>query len=297
MSNTVWVVSEPVLTVEGRVTGYRTVLHVTDDHSVELSGDAANLYAYGIVELTTRAAYDAAVFNQFVFGLKTPPQLPVGVIKRDLQPDRPPVDLSMAAPFALEPSIRVVEETGRAYGVLKFTAPAPLVGQCWDIGDAFQHAMHTLQVRAITDLDNGYLKYLNVIKAGDDFDQPSMVYDVGLWMSDGQPEPTSQRLARALREAGAPTELVVNARDRVYDEYLGQDVFPEVQLLVDLRAAGLHEFAQRVIDGEFSPSKAEADAWMASEKGQSAFAALLKGAQPKPEQAPKPKPKKRRRRR
>ncbi len=70
----------------------------------------------------------------------------------------------------------------------------------------------------------------------------------------GTPAPdgsTRERLARALAEAGAPSVAIRQAREGHWDEYLGPQVFPIVQLVSDLEANGLHALAARARAGEF----------------------------------------------
>ncbi len=76
-------------------------------------------------------------------------------------------------------------------------------------------------------------------------------------------EPTSDRLAKALEAKNDPllAGIIVRARRKYYDEYEGELATPLVQLVADLRAVGHKEFAQRVINGDFDASKAEAEAW------------------------------------
>jgi hypothetical protein len=90
---------------------------------------------------------------------------------------------------------------------------------------------------------------------------------------------TTEKLARALEELDDPAlaEMVARARAGYYHDYLSPLALPEMQLHADLCNAGHHVFAQRVINGEFDASKAEAAAWAASPEGQEAFAELVGG--------------------
>jgi hypothetical protein len=63
--------------------------------------------------------------------------------------------------------------------------------------------------------------------------------------------PTSERLANALYLAGAPGQLINNARLGLYDEHKSPLSFPKMALLSDLREAKMHAFALRVLRGEF----------------------------------------------
>lgn len=88
---------------------------------------------------------------------------------------------------------------------------------------------------------------------------------------------TSERLAQDLGAAGAPGAMVARAREGYYDDYRSPLTFPCVQLVTDLRAAGLHELAARATQGEWDATPAEADAWARSHEGQQAFRELLGG--------------------
>jgi hypothetical protein len=78
-------------------------------------------------------------------------------------------------------------------------------------------------------------------------------------------EPTTEKLAKAMEAAGAPEELIKAARAGVYDDYKSCLTFPCVQLVEDLRAAGLEDLAQRAINDEFGGTPEEAEAWMEAE--------------------------------
>jgi len=87
--------------------------------------------------------------------------------------------------------------------------------------------------------------------------------------------PTTERLALALIKAGAPPLMIERARAGQYDDYKSPLAMPLTQLVMDARAAGLEDIAQRTIAGEFDATKEEADAWAASPDGQAAFNELL----------------------
>lgn len=61
----------------------------------------------------------------------------------------------------------------------------------------------------------------------------------------------SERLAKALQEAGASYELIVHAQLGFFDLWKSPIKFPKMALLDELRRAGLHPLALRVIQGEF----------------------------------------------
>ena len=88
-------------------------------------------------------------------------------------------------------------------------------------------------------------------------------------------EPTSEKLARALREAGAPRQMVRRARRGEYDDYRSPHAMPIHMLVEDARAAGLTDIAERAIAGEFDGTREESEAWAASPEGQETFRKLM----------------------
>lgn len=72
---------------------------------------------------------------------------------------------------------------------------------------------------------------------------------------------TTERLARALEFANAPKVMVVAARAGCYDDFGSESPTPLMDLVRDLNQAGLTGLAQRVMDGEFDASRAEAEEW------------------------------------
>lgn len=88
---------------------------------------------------------------------------------------------------------------------------------------------------------------------------------------------SAEKLARALDELDDPRvrPLVWRARRGFYHDYLSPLADNTGQLISDLRALGLHEFASRVKDGEFDATGAESDAWARSPDGRETFNALL----------------------
>lgn len=100
--------------------------------------------------------------------------------------------------------------------------------------------------------------------------------------SEAQPVaalPTTERLARAMEEAGAGPAIVARARAGYYDEFRAPDsiTFPILQLVYDaLKEPGLGTpFAKRVQAGEFDATQAEMDAWAASAEGQHAMQQVM----------------------
>lgn len=93
-------------------------------------------------------------------------------------------------------------------------------------------------------------------------------------------EPSSERLALALEEAGAPPYMVRLARDDHYHDYKSPLALPEMQLLADAREHGLTTIAEGVMEGRWDATKEESDAWAASPEGQAVFRELLNGSGP-----------------
>jgi hypothetical protein len=93
--------------------------------------------------------------------------------------------------------------------------------------------------------------------------------------------PTTDRLARALKAAGAPAAMVNRAASGYYDDYRSPLAFPITQLVCDLRAlpqtGAIAALAAKAMEGGFDATKAEADAWAASPEGQEAFRDLVEG--------------------
>jgi hypothetical protein len=77
---------------------------------------------------------------------------------------------------------------------------------------------------------------------------------------------TTEKLARALEAEHDPrlAPLIDRARTGYYHDYLSPLPGPEVQLVADLTALGHTALAERVRDGEFDASRAEADAWLST---------------------------------
>jgi hypothetical protein len=89
------------------------------------------------------------------------------------------------------------------------------------------------------------------------------------------PISTKERLAAALREAGAPSGMVKRAEAGAYDDYESDSATPIADLIAHAREYGLEDIAQRAMRGEFDGSKEEADAWAASPEGQRALEELF----------------------
>jgi hypothetical protein len=88
-------------------------------------------------------------------------------------------------------------------------------------------------------------------------------------------EPTTERLARALTEAGAPAEMIERARAGYYDDFKSPLAMPEMQLRADALELGLTDIAEGVVNGEWDATKEESDEWARSPEGRATFAALV----------------------
>ena len=76
---------------------------------------------------------------------------------------------------------------------------------------------------------------------------------------------TKERLAQTLEANGASEEMIKNARLGMYDDFISPLPNPIMHLVSDLREEGLHDLAQRAMNGEFDASKEEAEAWFQKE--------------------------------
>lgn len=93
----------------------------------------------------------------------------------------------------------------------------------------------------------------------------------------GDRTPTTEKLAKALEEAGAPEEMITHARAGYYDEYKSDVATPIIYLAHDAQSAGLTTIAERAKAGDFDAPDWEADEWARSPEGQATFAGFLKG--------------------
>lgn len=90
-------------------------------------------------------------------------------------------------------------------------------------------------------------------------------------------EPSSEKLAQTLEAAGAPDEMVRNARADMYHDFKSPLAMPNHALLAHARQHGLDSIAEGVMDGTWDATKEESDAWAKSPEGQAVFAELLQG--------------------
>jgi hypothetical protein len=86
---------------------------------------------------------------------------------------------------------------------------------------------------------------------------------------------STEKLVRALREAGASQRLLARARADEFNDYRSRHALPQHELLAAARAEGLEGICQSVINGEFDATVEESDMWAASPEGQEAFRELL----------------------
>lgn len=101
-------------------------------------------------------------------------------------------------------------------------------------------------------------------------------------MSSENRIPTTEKLAQALREAGAPDWMIVRAESGYYDDYKSTVSSPIMALVVDAHHNGLHAIAHRARNGDFDAQKWEADAWAKSPEGQESIASFTSGFSPIP---------------
>lgn len=90
---------------------------------------------------------------------------------------------------------------------------------------------------------------------------------------------TRDRLTAELRRVAAIASranatkyeaFAVRAQTGEFDDYADTYVCPITQLYSELMAAGLTQFARRVVAGEFDATKEESDEWARSPSGQDA---------------------------
>ena len=97
--------------------------------------------------------------------------------------------------------------------------------------------------------------------------------------------PTTKRLADALRQAGAPAEMIARAQAGAYDDLKSQSATPILDLVNDYRRAGLNAIASRTSDGEFDAAPWESEEWAHSPEGQMLLLEFF-GAPVPPQQGP-----------
>jgi len=78
---------------------------------------------------------------------------------------------------------------------------------------------------------------------------------------------TKHKLARDLRQAGAPSDMVSKATQGYYDDYESDLTFPLTQLIKDCEKVGLAQIAHGARSGKYDGTKAEANEWMTRGEG------------------------------
>lgn len=73
---------------------------------------------------------------------------------------------------------------------------------------------------------------------------------------------TKLRLARVLRESGAPEEMVRRAVRGAYDDYDSLSATPIMDLVRDCQHHNLTDIAKRAMNGEFDATREEGEAWL-----------------------------------
>lgn len=86
---------------------------------------------------------------------------------------------------------------------------------------------------------------------------------------------STERLVLALKEAGAPTDLVLRALGDAFHDFRSPSATPIMDLVAACEHAGLHAIAERAKTGEFDAGRTESDAWMNSPEGQATMKQLL----------------------
>lgn len=73
---------------------------------------------------------------------------------------------------------------------------------------------------------------------------------------------TKENLVKALQDASAPREMIDKAKAGYYDDFETSITTPIGQLVLDARAAGLQNIAERAMNGEFDATLEEGEAWI-----------------------------------
>lgn len=85
---------------------------------------------------------------------------------------------------------------------------------------------------------------------------------------------STERLVAALKEAGAPADLVIRAAADAFHDFRSLSATPIMDLVAACERAGLHGIADRAKRGEFDADKSEAEEWMNSPDGQQTLRSL-----------------------
>lgn len=89
-------------------------------------------------------------------------------------------------------------------------------------------------------------------------------------------DPSTDRLVAALKESGAPADLVLRAVGGAFHDYKSDSATPIVDLMRECERRGLYKVARLARDGAFDADQAEADEWARSPDGQQAMRSLTK---------------------
>lgn len=87
-------------------------------------------------------------------------------------------------------------------------------------------------------------------------------------------EPTTERLAFALVQAGAPPIMIRRAREGYYDDFKSPLAMPITQLVMDARHFKLTGIVERATAGDFDATPDESEAWLRSPEGQETLRSL-----------------------
>jgi len=79
---------------------------------------------------------------------------------------------------------------------------------------------------------------------------------------------STDRLVAALKEAGAPPDVVLRATADHFHDFKSASATPIMDLVAACEAAGLHAVAERAKDGEFDADPSESVEWVRSRDGQ-----------------------------
>lgn len=90
-------------------------------------------------------------------------------------------------------------------------------------------------------------------------------------------QPTTAKLAQALRETGASNVMIARAEAGYYDDFKSPLATPIMQLVADARAEGFENIAIRAMNGEWDAQQWEAKAWAQSPDGQAVMKQIMKG--------------------
>jgi hypothetical protein len=85
---------------------------------------------------------------------------------------------------------------------------------------------------------------------------------------------STDNLVAALKEAGAPADLVIRATGDAFHDFKSESATPIVDLVRACERVGLSDIAARARQGEFDATREEAEAWAESPEGRAALAGM-----------------------